>query len=149
MAQQQKDVSPQQGNQIIDKAKTYENVPYSQNTTAASPDNKPGTKTGIDCSHLVCFAAGLMYSTAENVAKNPHLRELGKDETHQSGDIVVFKGGGHVVLWDASPPKPGYNLLGATTHGGVTWQPMSYPSKNGPLPTFRGTPVFYRLQEPQ
>ena len=137
-------ISPTQGRQIINNAKTYLNVPYSQNVAASSPDNKRGTQTGIDCSHLVCFASSLIYSTAENVANNPNLRKLNQGEAPQDGDIVVFVGGGHVVLWDASPPKVGYNLLGATTHHGVTWLPMS--NKQG-TQTFRGKPVFYRVKK--
>jgi RHS repeat-associated protein len=131
------------GREIINHAIGYQGVPYSQNVSASSPDNKPGTRTGIDCSHLVCFAAGLIYSRAEDVANNPNLRKLKAGEAPQDGDIVVFVGGGHVVLWDSSPPKPGANLLGATTHHGVTWLPMA--NKAG-TQTFGGTPVFYRLK---
>ena len=137
------DVSAATGQKIIDAALAYSGVPYSQNVSAKSTDNKPGTRTGIDCSHLVCFAAGLVYSPAKDIGNNPHLRELGASEGHQSGDIVVF-GTTHVALWDASPKTAGANLLSATTHGGVTELPM-YRS-NGSQ-TFAGTPVFYRLEQ--
>jgi hypothetical protein len=140
---QTRGISPQQGRQIINNAAAYQGVPYSQNVSASSPDNKTGTRTGIDCSHLVCFAAGLIYSTAENVANNPNLRKLKDGEAPQDGDIVVFVGGNHVVLWDNSPPKLGANLLGATTHHGVAWLPMK--NSQG-APTFAGTPEFYRVK---
>ena len=134
-------ISPEEGRRIIETAKLYLGVDYSQDVSAATTDNKKGTTTGIDCSHLVCFAAGLGYLRAEDIVNSPKLLKLRDAESRQDGDVVVFTGGEHVVLWDASPPTSGSNLLGATVHKGVTWLAMNY--KDG-RPTFRGTPVFFR-----
>jgi hypothetical protein len=134
-------ISAEEGRRIIETAKLYLGVDYSQDVSAATTDNKKGTTTGIDCSHLVCFAAGLDYLRAEDIVNSPKLIKLRDAESRQDGDIVVFTGGEHVVLWDASPPTAGSNLLGATVHKGVTWLAMNY--KNG-RPTFKGTPVFFR-----
>jgi RHS repeat-associated protein len=134
--QQQGDVTPGQGEQILIAAESYEGTPYKSGGNS---------KKGIDCSHLVCDALNkvgiaVMWQHANDFTQAVNLRALKPGEQPRSGDIVIWKHNptGHVGVYDGDPSKPGYNIVSATDHGVMHSQTSSFSTL--------GTPTYYRVE---
>lgn len=130
------DITPQQGDEILTQAEKYKGTPYVYGGNS---------KSGIDCSHLVCKAvngAGISmpYTTSKLLGKSVNVRVLGPHETPRTGDIALWPGH-HEGIYDSTPPRAGYNILSATTHGGVRFGPASWFS-------FYGKPEYLRVVVP-
>jgi hypothetical protein len=139
--QQLRDVTPAEGGKILSAAEGMEGTPYKYGGNDG--------KKGIDCIHMVCAAlneAGVKAranANANDFQKDVNMRPLGPKEQPRTGDIVRWKHQptGHVGVYDANPPKPGYNIYSATNHG-VIHAPASWFSS-------LGTPTYYRVEVPQ
>jgi RHS repeat-associated protein len=139
--QQLRDVTPAEGGKILQAAEGMEGTPYKYGGNDG--------KKGIDCIHMVCAAlndAGVKAranANANDFQKDVNMRPLGPKEQPRTGDIVQWKHQptGHVGVYDANPPKPGYNIYSATNHG-VMHTPASWFSS-------LGTPTYYRVEVPQ
>ena len=139
---QSRDVTSEEGKQILANAEGMEGTPYALGGNS---------KSAIDCIHMVCAAlnkAGIEARAdkpANDFEKDVKMRPLGKDEQARTGDIVVWRnktgGHGHVGVYDANPSKSGYNIYSATNHG-VMHGPASWFS-------VLGTPTYYRVEVPK
>jgi hypothetical protein len=119
-----RDVTAEEGAQILKAAREYLNAPYSYGGN---------TKAGIDCSHLVYRAivgafpkSGYAYLDTSHIPTSKQIHKLAKEDRLQAGDLILF--GGHVGFYDPTPPtdKPGQTLFSArgsqsVSTPGVTW----------------------------
>jgi cell wall-associated NlpC family hydrolase len=137
---QLRDVSPSEGEQILKVAEGMEGTPYMMGGN---------NRQGIDCIHMVRSAlnkagiAARANANANDFQRDVNLRPLGPKEQPRTGDIVQWKHQptGHVGVYDANPPKHGYNIYSATNHGVMHLRASDFSNL--------GTPTFYRVEVPQ
>jgi len=137
-----RDADPDDAAAVLQEAKSYQDVPYSEVGPNSNYD-------GTDCSGLVYNSVrnsginpSVGYSQANNIG-NPGYRPLSTDESPNPGDVVVFPnpgGNGHVGFYDPINGSP--DLYSATLHG-VRDVPFSGFNKKGTI-----TPQFYRVRVP-
>jgi hypothetical protein len=117
-----RDLSPEDGRQIVDVAKGWEETPYApKHTQYAGPNATQGKSGGADCSGSVWAIygqAGLNYrytDTADFAAEAASgaipFREVA-EEDRQPGDVVLYPGPGHMsiyagddTVWGAHKPN--------------------------------------------
>jgi NlpC/P60 family protein len=119
-----RDITDQQGQQLLKAAQGYLNVPYAYGG---------GTRQGMDCSHLIYKSINdafpklkFEFAATDILASSPNLRKLENSEAKQAGDIILFAH--HVGFYDPTPPpdKAGQTLFSARgdkdrSDPGVTW----------------------------
>jgi RHS repeat-associated protein len=124
-----KDVTPAQGQQIINNAVKFLGTPYGSG---------PGKLvcTGLACQAIKPLIPGFPEGRASGWGRHNNLRPLGPKEPPQVGDVIRYPG--HVGLYDPShAPNP---VLSATSSRGVRWTPAT--------PWFGQVLGFSRVQVP-
>jgi RHS repeat-associated protein len=122
-----RDATPAEEVKELQKAESYQGTPY-----------KWGGKTpsGFDCTGYVCYAIqhsinpNLQYSDTHHMAANPGYRPLGPRESHNPGDVQLFRS--HKGFHDPNKADSANSLLSAQV------------SRNNPKPgVTRGNPAWF------
>jgi len=140
-----RDLPPEEGRQIVDKAKDWENTPYApKGTPKAGPNAVRGEGGGGDCSgtvnkiygesgHPYPYTPSGAFADAAQRGKIPFREVDPKDR--QPGDVVVFDGQNHMAIYAGNG-----GMYTAHHDGGK-------PFNRQPVSGFKGRARYFRYQD--